>query len=163
MKRIMVIGNISAGKSTFARRLHQLTKIELIHLDEKFFKPNCGFPPKEEWIEYVQSIIQKDEWIIDGNYPNTLNIRAERADSIFLIDPSLFECYFNLIKRNIINMQNREQKCDKLDLKTIKRIWKFKSKRHKYYSEIFSMSNKSIYHFKSLAEANQFIKSVIKN
>lgn len=166
MKRIMVIGNISAGKSTFAKRLNQLTKIEVTHLDEKFFKPNCEVLPKEEWIEYIQDIIQKEEWIIDGNYPNTLNIRADRADSIFLIDPPRIECYINLIKRNFIKknntLQNHKQRCGKFDLKTIKRIWKFKSKRSKYYSDIFAMSNKNIYHFKSLSEVNQYFNSLAK-
>ena len=139
----------------------------MIHLNTIFFKPNCEFTPKEEWIEIVSKIAQQPEWIIDANYPNTLLIRAERADTIFLIIPSRFVCYFNLIKRNYRKFFYKEirsdvsiNKCDKFNFSTIKRIWEFKSKIEKYYTEILNMTDKNVYYFKSLKELDSYINQM---
>jgi len=163
MKRIMVVGNIGAGKSTFAKALHDLTHIEIYHLDKFFFKTKRDITPHDEWVEFATILSQKETWIIDGNYPNTLLIRAERADTIFLLDPPIIICYFNVIKRSITNILFKKQRSDsplfKYDSFTcsmFRRIWRFKSKRKKYYSTIFAMQ-KDIYHFKSMKESRQFI------
>ena len=47
MQKIMVIGCCGAGKSTFSRRLHTVTGLELIHLDQQHWQPNwhAGYRP----------------------------------------------------------------------------------------------------------------------
>lgn len=163
MKRIMVIGNIGAGKSTFAKALHDLTKIDIYHLDKFFFQTRTEITPQGEWVEFVSNLSLNDSWIIDGNYPNTLLIRAKRADCVFLLDPPIIICYFNVIKRTFTNFLFKKQRidsplfrCDKFTYSMFSRIWRFKAKREKYYGEIFRMQNK-YYHFKSSKEARQFI------
>lgn len=46
----MVIGCCSAGKSTFAKRLHTATGLELIHLDQHYWQPNWVEKERTEWI-----------------------------------------------------------------------------------------------------------------
>lgn len=160
----MVIGNIGAGKTTFAKALHDITKIKIYHLDNLFFKTRKEITPHEEWVEFVTDLSQKETWILDGNYPNTLLIRAERADTIFILDPPIVSCYFNLIKRNLLYLllfrKSRNDSplfnFDLFEFGIYRRIWQFKSKQKEYYSEIFTMQ-KNIYHFKSLKETQQFI------
>jgi adenylate kinase family enzyme len=36
-RRIMVIGSPGSGKSTFSRKLSEITRIPLIHLDKEFW------------------------------------------------------------------------------------------------------------------------------
>lgn len=36
-KRILVIGSPGSGKSTFSRKLAEVTKIPLVHLDKEFW------------------------------------------------------------------------------------------------------------------------------
>ena len=54
MKRILIIGNGGSGKSTFAKKLHKKLNLELIHLDNLFWKPNWVQTPKLEWHNVVQ-------------------------------------------------------------------------------------------------------------
>jgi adenylate kinase family enzyme len=38
IKRVMIVGCSGFGKSTFARKLHSITNIELIYLDQYYWK-----------------------------------------------------------------------------------------------------------------------------
>lgn len=99
MKRIMIIGCCGSGKSTLSRRLHQVTNLPLHHLDQYYFKPNWEVTPKEEWKEIVTELANKDQWIIDGNYGGTMEVRFERADTIVYMDYSTLRCLWRVLKR----------------------------------------------------------------
>lgn len=102
MKRIMVIGSPGAGKSTLARTLHQVTRLPIVHLDSLFWKPGWRETPKDAWIALQQDIVQGDEWIIDGTYQSTIDIRLEAADTIIFLDISYLLCLWRVIKRHIL-------------------------------------------------------------
>jgi len=72
MKRVMVIG-CGAGKSTFSKRLHSITKIEVIHLDQYYWKPNWVESNTEEWTKTAEALIQKEEWIMAERWTYALN------------------------------------------------------------------------------------------
>ena len=72
MNKIMVIGvGSGVGKSTFARRLGELTGIEVTHLDRLFWRPGWVEAPTEEFSEAQQQVVQNEKWIIEGNYTGT--------------------------------------------------------------------------------------------
>jgi len=73
MKRVMVIGCSGAGKSTFSKRLHSITKIEVIHLDQYYWKPNWVESNTEEWTKTAEALIQKEEWIMAERWTYALN------------------------------------------------------------------------------------------
>ena len=61
MNKVMVIGvSAGAGKSTFARRLGELTGIEVTHLDCLYWKPNWVEAPPEEFSAAQQQVVQND-------------------------------------------------------------------------------------------------------
>lgn len=101
--KIMIIGSCGAGKSTLARQLHQKTGLELIHLDQAYFYPNWQEPTKEEWEKTVKQLTQKPNWIIDGNYGGTMEIRLKEADKIIFLNRSRWTCLYRVIKRIILN------------------------------------------------------------
>lgn len=86
MKRILVIGCPGAGKSTFARRLREETGLPLYHLDMIWHKPDKTNISREEFDEKLSEILEKDRWIIDGNYDRTLEVRFKHCDTVFLLD-----------------------------------------------------------------------------
>lgn len=86
MKRILVIGCPGAGKSTFARRLRDKTGLPLYHLDLIWHKPDRTNISRKEFDERLSEILKKDEWIIDGNYDRTLEMRLKKCDTVFLLD-----------------------------------------------------------------------------
>lgn len=88
----MVIGSPGAGKSTFARRLRDMTGLPLYYLDMLWHKPDRTNISREEFDRKLKEIVERDRWIIDGNYQRTLELRMEQCDTIFLLDYPLKVC-----------------------------------------------------------------------
>jgi adenylate kinase family enzyme len=103
MQRILIIGCGGAGKSTLSRKLHAITGIPLIHLDQSYWQPNWVEPDKDDWTRTVTELIQAPSWIIDGNYGGTMDIRIQRADTIIFMDASRWKCLFRIVKRVLLN------------------------------------------------------------
>ena len=92
MLKVMVIGSPGAGKSTFARKLRDVTGLPLYYLDMLWHKPDQTNISAEEFDKQLEEIVQKNRWIIDGNYQRTLEIRMRECDTIFLLDYPLEVC-----------------------------------------------------------------------
>lgn len=92
MKKIIVIGCPGAGKSTFARRLKEMTGLPLYYLDQIWHKTDRTTVSKEEFDAKLREIIQQDSWIIDGNYLRTMECRLDACDTVFFLDYPLEIC-----------------------------------------------------------------------
>jgi adenylate kinase family enzyme len=90
--RAIVIGCPGAGKSTFARKLRDKTGLPLYYLDMIFHKPDRTTVTREEFDKKLKTILQTEEWIIDGNYQRTLPLRFEACTDIFFLDFPLDPC-----------------------------------------------------------------------
>ncbi len=99
----MVIGCCGAGKSTMSRKIHSITGLPLIHLDQIFWSAGWVEPDRDEWIDNNKKIVQNNHWIIDGNYGSTMDIRIKEADTIVYIDRPTYICLFRVLKRMISN------------------------------------------------------------
>ena len=96
MRRVLVIGSCGAGKSTFSRRLHKLTGLPLLHLDRHYWKPGWVESEVDEWKAKVEELIAGDEWIIDGNYGGTMEMRMRRADTVIWLDLPRYLCTYRV-------------------------------------------------------------------
>jgi adenylate kinase family enzyme len=103
LKRILIVGCCGAGKSTLARKIHALTQLPLIHLDQEYWLPGWVEPGKKEWEQKVGGLIRAEKWIIDGNYGGTLDLRISRADTVIFLDASRWVCLFRVIKRILLH------------------------------------------------------------
>jgi adenylate kinase family enzyme len=86
MKRIMILGPSNAGKSTLARALNVRLKIPTYHLDKEFWQENWTELPFAEMNVKHSKLISKDEWIIDGGWPQTRESRVKRAGTVIIMD-----------------------------------------------------------------------------
>ncbi len=101
----MVMGvSAGAGKSTFARKLGKKLDIDVYHLDAYFWKPDWVQASKEEFRDSNQKIVDQDQWIIEGNYSTTYDIRAPRADTIIYLELPLTICMYRVVKRWLTNI-----------------------------------------------------------
>lgn len=100
MKRIMVLGvSAGVGKSTFAKRLGEKLDIDVYHLDRFYWEPGWQEATLEDFSARQREVVEKDQWIIEGNYRPTYEIRAERADTIIYLELPLMICLFRVLKR----------------------------------------------------------------
>ena len=99
-KKIILVGNMGSGKSWLSKRIANLTGHPLFHLDNEFWKPGWVMASKEEKIARQKEITSGREWIIDGNYNSTMEIRFAAADLIVFLDINRIVCIFSAIKRH---------------------------------------------------------------
>ncbi len=92
MKKAIIIGCPGGGKSTFAKRLHDITKIPLFHLDLMYWNPDKTTVPKEVFQRNLQKVMEQDQWILDGNYSSTMALRMQACDTVFFLDIPVEQC-----------------------------------------------------------------------
>lgn len=134
MKRIVIIGSGGAGKSTFARRLSKANGIEVIHLDKIYWQPNWIKPNKQEWrANLANLVVEKDSWIMDGNYDSSLEIRLDKCDTVIFLEMPRTICLYRVLKRVIkYRYTSRPDMADgcheKMDWEFVKWIWEYPKK-----------------------------------
>lgn len=94
-----MIGSPGAGKSTFAVELGKKINLPVIHLDKEFWRPGWVETPKDIWRGKVSELVERKEWIIDGSYDGSLDIRLPRADTVLFLDYPRFLCLWRIFKR----------------------------------------------------------------
>ena len=162
----MVIGCCGAGKSTFARKLHEHTGIDVIHLDQHYHLPNWEEPSKHSWEKKVKELIQGDQWIIDGNYGGTMDLRLEKADTIFYLKYSTLSCLYRVIKRTIKfhgkSRPNMAEGCyERFDLEFLHYVAVFNIVKGKSIAEKLSAlpKSKKVIILKNDREVDQYLTS----
>jgi adenylate kinase family enzyme len=99
VKRIAIIGSGGSGKSTLARQIGERLGIEVIHLDALFWRPGWVETPREEWRLRQAELVQRESWVMDGNYGGTLDIRLAAADTIIFLDLPRLVCLRRVVLR----------------------------------------------------------------
>ena len=130
MKKILVIGSSGAGKSTFSKRLGEITGIEVIHLDQIHWKPNWTEPAKEEWQAIVNNALQGDSWIMDGNFGGTMEMRMTACDTVIFLELPPLVCIYRILKRVAFyhgkKRPDMAEGCnEKFDWEFIKWVWNY--------------------------------------
>lgn len=162
-RKIIVIGSSGAGKSTFSRQLRDITGLPLYHLDMIWHKPDRTNVTKEEFDKRLFEIMLTDEWIIDGNYQRTLEMRLEKCDTVFLLDFPLEICLAGAAARVGKKREDMPWIEEKLDEEFRQWIVDFPNKK---LPEIYRMLEhckvKNVIIFKSRHEIDEYLKEFAK-
>ncbi len=92
MKKVLVIGCPGAGKSVFSRKLRDRAGLPLYYLDIIWHRPDRTTISREAFDRKVGQIMGTEQWILDGNYLRTLEIRLASCDTVFFLDYPLEVC-----------------------------------------------------------------------
>lgn len=99
VKRILIIGCPGSGKSYFAKRLGNILNMPVIHMDNLYWKKDKTSISHNELENKLKDYLNKETWIIDGNYHQTLKSRLEYATDVFFLDVSREECIQGMLSR----------------------------------------------------------------
>ena len=166
MERIIIIGCGGAGKSTLARKLGEVLDLPVVHLDKLFWKPGWVEMEREEFDALLQVELQKEKWIMDGNFNRTMPERMKRCDTIIYLDFSRFACLMGVLKRVIttygkVRPDMGEGCPERIDLEFLKWVWNFnKNKRESYYKLLNEAENVETIVLKNRRAVKLFLKSL---
>lgn len=159
MKRIMIIGCPGSGKSTLARALAAKTGLPLYCLDMMYWNPDRTTKPKEEFRAALRQTVKLPEWIIDGNYGSTLELRMEACDTVIFLDYPVEVCISGVEERRGKPRADMPWVEKEPDLEFIEFIKKFNEEnRPRILGLLEQYKDKNIIVFTSRAEADKFIK-----
>jgi adenylate kinase family enzyme len=103
MRRVAIMGPGGAGKSTLAREIGARTGLPVVHLDSYFWHAGWVETPREQWRARQEQLFAADEWIADGNYSATNDVRLRRADTVVLLDLPAWRTVPRALRRSLAN------------------------------------------------------------
>ena len=167
MKRVLIIGCGGSGKSTLARLLGEKTGLPVVHLDQIFWAPgNWQHLDRESFDRLLQEEVEKDRWILDGNYDRTLEKRLAHCDTVIWLDYNRFVCLIGWVKRVISNWGTARADmaagCTEwFDPEFAGWIWRFNKEHRVKYTELLDRQDeKLILRFKSRSQLKKYIATL---
>lgn len=160
MLKVIVIGSPGAGKSIFSKKLKNITGLSLYHLDMLYHKKDGKHISKENLEEKLKSIFKEENWIIDGNYQRTLELRLKECDTVFLLDFPLEDCLSGAKSRIGVKRDDLPWVEESFDEEFRQSIIEFPKKKLPQVYELIEeyKKDKNIIIFKTRGEADNYLE-----
>lgn len=134
MRKVLVIGSGGAGKTALALQVGEITGLPVVHLDRLYWEPGWTAPDRDVWHQRLQGAMSRDEWILDGNYSATIDIRLAEADTVLFLDFSPLICIWRVIRRYLRHRGSSRPDMapgceERLTLGFLHWIWTFRPRR----------------------------------
>ncbi len=153
-KKIAIFGWPAMGKSTLGNFLSNKLNIELYSLDEIRWKySKAGIKDDNMFLNDYEKILEKEEWIIEGNALNWIDSRLEQADILIFFDSTIDKCIENyknrdnkvqLGKEERLNFDNSKSSHDIINWienRYSKKIEKLRPKLKEYSNKLIIVNN----------------------
>lgn len=163
MKKVLVIGCPGSGKSTFARKLHQITELPLFHLDLLYWNADKTTVEPTIFENRLREVIAQDAWIIDGNYGGTLELRLVACDAVFFLDYALDVCLAGIEARRGKPRSDMPWIEEEADEEFMEFVRSFPTEsRPDILKLLEKYPNKCLFIFKDRSEADRFLTTLNK-
>jgi adenylate kinase family enzyme len=136
MQRVLVMGSSGSGKSTFARRLSDITGIPAVSIDALFWKPGWVESDKEDFRRRMTDVARAPRWIMDGNYmaSGAGELRRHLSDTIIWFDLPRSTCMFGILTRiarshGKVRPEMAEGCPEKIDLEFFRYVWTYRQQQ----------------------------------
>jgi adenylate kinase family enzyme len=169
MKKVAIFGNTGGGKSTFAKRLAELTRLPLFPIDLIKFKAGGGRVPHSEYLTAHANLLRRGEWIIDG-FGDVASAweRFGQADTLIYIDLPLITHYWWVTKRLVEGLfftpegwpENSPMWRSTMD--SYKVVWLCEQQLAPRFRQLVAdaATSKRVHHLRSPAEMAAFLEAV---
>lgn len=104
MKRVMIVGQPGAGKSTLARQLGERTGLPVVHIDTIHWLPGWVERSRDEKTRLCHEVEARERWIFEGGHSATWENRLARADLFIWIDHSLTVRLWRVLVRTLTQL-----------------------------------------------------------
>ena len=141
--------------------------ISVIQLDSLFWKPGWMETPRNEWTKIPEDLVQRETWIIDGNYGGTMDIRLAASDTIIFLDLPRTVCLWRVIKRWLLYRGRPRPDMapgfpEKVNWAFVKWIWSYTNARRPLILERIDQyrDGRTIIQLRKPEEVRQFLNEV---
>lgn len=164
-KKVLVIGCGGAGKSSLSRRLGEVLDLPVVHLDAHYWKPDWRETPAEEWERKVAELAGRDEWVMDGNYGGTMDIRLARAEIVVFLDMPRSLCLWRVVARRLRHARRSRPDMapgcpERLEWQFLKYVWNYrKTRRPRVLEKLENLPpEKRVFVLRSPDEVRRFLR-----
>jgi adenylate kinase family enzyme len=172
MKRINVIGTSGSGKSHFSRRLAQKLDYPYIEMDAVFWLPKWEHLDTENFLLKLQSLMEQEVWVLDGNQSKTNSLKWQYVDTIVWLDYNFFHTFKQMLIRSVKRSWSKQEiwegtgntesfrrnffSSESVILWMLQNYWKTKRKYAKLFASELA-NNVRLVHIKSPKQAELFL------
>jgi len=166
MKRVLIVGTSGVGKTTLTMQLAEMTGLPVTHLDMLAWTAGWKRRPIEDFERDLDKVLAGERWLVDGNYIASLPQRADKADTIILIDLPLWQCLVRVFRRW---WKNRGQQRHDLPEGCLEPLpWTFLKwvlsapPRHQQLWKDIAAANRQItfHHFTNAGQVDDYVKGL---
>lgn len=172
MQRVLVMGSSGSGKSTFARRLSDITGIPMISLDALYWKPGWVASDNAEFGQRVAEVVRQSRWIMDGNFTRhgAGEARRDLSDTIIWFDLPRRTCVLGILGRiagsyGEVRPEMAEGCPERLDFEFFRYVWTYRRQQRPKLLAYFEglRNDQSLVCFTSRTMADDYLRDVALN
>ena len=164
LKRWLVLGAGGAGKSRLSREMAEILNLPVIHLDRHYWNPGWIESKKDDWARKVVELASADQWIMDGNYGGSIQLRLPRSQAVVLLDLPVWQCLWGIFRRSTLDRKKARpdlaEGCEERlpDWEFIRYVATYRWwSRPKVLRKIAAEPHVKLYHLKSRRAAGQLL------
>lgn len=170
-KRIVILGSGGSGKTTLANYINRKINLPIVYLDKEYWLPNWERPLQDDWNEKLTNLVKNDEWVMDGNYIDSLDIRLDRADLVIMLDIKQSICLAGIFFRTLFGIFFRRKDLsdgckDKFDQNYVEFVSWVKQFKNVYFVQLVNLClkypNIDLKLFTKRRSARKFVKRMAK-
>lgn len=167
MKKILIVGIVGSGKTTFSHELSSILRYPIFELDQVAHNSNVEGRPKrspEEQMKMIHDIdVENSNWIFEGVFRESHRDIYNMADAIIYLNLPLWIRKKRIILRFIKQQLGIESCHYKSDIRMLKFMFKwtkdFEDKREAYEDFLRGFSNKVV-ELKNPREVRRFVRTL---
>lgn len=160
-KRILILGCPGSGKSTFARKLAARTGLPLIHLDNVWWRADGSHISRAEFDRALAGLLAGEQWIMDGDYSRTYEVRVRACDTVIFLDYPEETCMAGIVARVGQNRPDMPWTEQQLDPELVAMVKNFAADNRPVLLALFkSYPEKQVVTFTSREEADRWLSQL---
>lgn len=164
MRKVMIIGQPGSGKSTFARRLAEITRLPVFHIDQIHWMPGWVERSQEEKTRLCLAVHRQPKWIFEGGHSPTWEDRLAHADTLIWIDMGVARRMMRVLRRTVLwlgrTRPDLPADCpERFSWEFVAYIWRTRNSAHQKMRKFVenAMPETTVYHLKTDRDAARLL------